>query len=78
MLVFGNMQKTKSINLPKALIELFRNKEEARIEIARAAVMDLMRRGKISIHQGAEIFGMSDEDFLAMIKDERIRIIDYN
>ena len=72
------MQKTKSINLPKALIELFKDKKEARIEIARAAVMDLIRRGKISTNQGAEIFGMSDGDFLALIKDESIRIIDYN
>lgn len=70
-------RKKKPINLPGALVELFEDKEEAQIEIAQAAVMDLVRRGKISPYQGAEILGMRYEDFSVLTAGEELPVIDY-
>jgi predicted HTH domain antitoxin len=67
----------KPIDLPRALVELFVDRKEAEVEIARAALVDLVRRGKISPHQGAEILRMRDEDFAVLIRDEEIPTIDY-
>ena len=44
--------------------------------IARAAVMDLVRRGRISPHMGAEILGMRYEDCSAIAAGEEIPLID--
>jgi len=68
--------KKKSIKLPTALIEIYENVGEARIMIARAAVMDLVRRGRISPDMGREILGMRYEDFSAMAAGETIPLID--
>ena len=67
----------KSIDLPRALVELFEDEREAEIEIARAAVVSLVRRGKIPPHRGAEILGMRCEDFLPMAAGEEVPTIDY-
>ena len=69
--------KKKTIKLPTALIKMYENAGEARIMIARAAVMDLLRRGRISLDMGAEILGMRYEDFSAMAAGEDIPLIDY-
>ena len=45
--------------------------------IARAAVMELMRRGRISSDMGAEILGMRYADFAAIAAGEDIPVIDY-
>lgn len=67
----------KQINVPKAIVELFEDEEEAQIEIAKAAVVYLVRRGKISLRQGAEILRMRCEDFLPMAAGEEVPTIDY-
>ena len=69
--------KKKNIKLPTALIEIYENGGEARIMIARAAVMDLVRKGRISPGMGGEILGMRYEDFSAMTAGEDIPLIDY-
>lgn len=69
--------KKKNIKLPAALIEIYEDAGEARIMIARAAVMDLVRKARISPHMGAEILGMRYEDFAVMAKGENIPLIDY-
>ena len=69
--------KKKSIKLPTALIEIYGNAEEARMMIARAAVMELVRSARISPLMGAEILGMRYEDFAIMAKGEDIPLIDY-
>ena len=66
----------KTVNLPAALIDIYENAGEARIMIARAAAMDLMRRGRISPDMGAEILGMRYEDLSAMAAGEDIPLID--
>ncbi len=63
--------------LPTALIEIYENAGEARIMIARAAVMYLLRKGRISPDMGAEILGMRYEDLSAMAAGEDIPLIDY-
>ena len=68
--------KKKTIKLPTALIEIYENAGEASIMIARAAVMDLTGRGRISPDMGAEILGMRYEDFSAMAAGENIPLID--
>ena len=67
----------KPVNLPVALIDIYADKGEAAIMIARATVMDLVRRGKISPDMGAGILGMRYEDFIALITGEEVPIIDY-
>ena len=67
----------KSIDLPGALVELFENEEGAGTEIAKAAVVDLVIRGKIPPHHGAEILRVRDEDFVALIMSQEVPIIDY-
>ncbi len=69
--------KKKSIKLPTALIEIYENAGEARMTIASAAVMDLVRRGRISPDMGAEILCIRYEDFSAMAAGEDIPLIDY-
>ncbi len=69
--------KKKTIKLPTALIEIYENAGEARIMIARAAVMDLVRRGRISPDMGAEILGVRYEDLSAMAAGEDISLINY-
>jgi len=69
--------KKKTIRLPSALIEIYENAGEAKIMIARAAVMDLVRKARISPHMGAEILGMRYEDFAVMAKGEDIPLVDY-
>ena len=66
----------KRISLPGSLIELFEDKEEAQMEIARAAVRDLVLRGRISPSMGAEILRMREEDFEALMRGEEIPVID--
>ncbi len=68
--------KKKSIKLPTALIEIYENDGEAGIMIARAAVMDLVRSGRISPDMGAEILGMRYEDPSAMAAGEESPLID--
>ena len=68
--------KKKIIKLPTALIEIYEGVGEARMMIARAAVMDLVRRGRISLDMGGEILGMRYEDFSAMAAGEDIPLID--
>ena len=68
--------KKKTIKLPTALIEIYENGGEARIIIARAAVMDLVRKGRISPGMGAEILGMRYEDFSVILAGEDIPLID--
>lgn len=67
----------KPVDLPRALVELFEGRKEAEMEIARAVVVGLVRRGKISPHQGAEILGMRCEDFLPMAAGEEVPTVDY-
>ena len=67
----------KPVKLPVALIDIYADKGEAAIMIARAAVMDLVRRSRISPHMGAEILGMRYEDFAAIAVGEGIPVIDY-
>ena len=69
--------KKKTIKLPTALIEIYENGGEARIIIARAAVMDLVRKGRISPGMGAEILGMRYEDFSVILAGEDIPLVDY-
>ena len=69
--------KKKNIKLPTALIEIYENAGEARIMIARAAVMDLVRRARISPGMGAEILGMRYEDFSVILAGEDIPLVDY-
>ena len=71
------MKKTKNIKLPADLIELYEDAGEARLTIARAAVMDLVKRSRISPGVGAEILGMRYEDFAIMAAGEDIPLIDY-
>ena len=68
--------KKKTIKLPTDLIEIYENAGEARIMIARAAVMDLVRSGRISPDMGADILGMRYEDFSVMAAGEDIPLID--
>ena len=68
--------KKKTIELPTTLIEIYENVGEARMMIARAAVMDLVRRGRISPDMGAAILGMRDGDFSVMAAGEEITLID--
>ncbi len=68
--------KKKTIKLPTVLIEIYENAGEARIMIARAAVIDLVGRGRISWDMGAEILGMRYEDFSVMASGEDIPLID--
>ena len=68
--------KKKTIKLPAALIEIYENGGEARMMVARAAVMDLVRRGRISPDMGGEILGMRYEDLSAMAAGEDIPLID--
>ena len=68
--------KKKDIKLPTALIEIYENAGEARIMIARAAVMDLVRSGRISPDMGAEILGMRYEDLSVILAGEEIPLID--
>ena len=72
-----NVPKKKPVKLPRGLIEIYENAGEARIMIARAAVMDLVRRGRISSDMGAEILGMRCEDFIVLITGEEVPTIDY-
>ncbi len=72
-----NRSKKKPVKLPVALIDIFEDEEVAGIMIARVAVMDLVRRGKISPDMGAEILGMRCEDFIALITGEEVHTIDY-
>ena len=67
----------KNIKLPTALIEIYENAGEARIMISRAAVMDLVRSGRISPGMGAEILGMRYEDFSVILAGEDIPLVDY-
>ena len=69
--------KRKTIKLPSTLIEIYESAGEARMMIARAAVMDLAKRGRISPDMGAEILGMRYEDLSAMAAGEDIPLIDY-
>jgi len=68
--------KKKTIKLPTTLIEIYENAGEARMMIARAAVMDLVRRGRISPDMGAEILGMGYEDLSAIATGEDMPLID--
>jgi len=72
-----NRSKKKNIKLPTALIEIYENAEEARMMIARAAVMDMVRKSRISPYMGAEILGMRYEDFAVMAAGEDIPLVDY-
>ena len=67
----------KNIKLPTALIEIYEDEGQAGILIARAAVMELVRKARISPHMGAEILGMRYEDFAVMAKGEDIPLVDY-
>ncbi len=67
----------KTVRLPVALIDIFADEGEAGIMIARAAVMDLVRRGRISPGMGAEILSMRYEDFSVVAAGEDIPFIDY-
>ena len=69
--------KKKTIKLPAALIDIYENAGEARIMIPRAAVMDLVRNGRISPGMGAEILGMRYEDFSVILAGEDIPLVDY-
>jgi len=69
--------KKKNIELPTALIEIYDDERQAGIMIAIAAVMDLVRKARISPHMGAEILGMRYEDFAAMVAGEDIPLVDY-
>ncbi len=69
--------KKKNIKLPTALIEIYENTGEARMMIARAAVMDLAGRGRISPDMGAEILGMRYEDISVIAAGEDIPLIDH-
>ena len=71
-----NRSKKKPVKLPVALIDIFADEGEAGIMIARAAVMDLVRRGWISSDMGAEILGMRYEDFSVVAAGEDIPLID--
>ena len=68
--------KRKNIRLLTALIEIYENAGEAGIMIARAAVMDMVRRDRISPHMGAEILGIRYEEFSVMAAGEDIPLID--
>ena len=69
--------KKKNMKLPTALIEIYENAGEARLMIARAAVMDLVRSGRISPDMGAEILGMRYEDLSAMATGEQIPLLSF-
>jgi len=70
------ISKKKNIKLPTALIEIYENAGEARIMIARAAVMDLVRSGRISPDMGAEILGMRYDDLSVILAGKEIPLID--
>ena len=70
------ISKKKNIKLPTALIEIYENAGEARIMIARAAVMDLVRSGRISPDMGAEILGMRYDDLSVIRAGKEIPLID--
>ena len=69
--------KKKTIKLPIALIEIYENAGEARMMIARAAVIDLVGSGRISPDMGAEILDMRYEDFAVIAAGENIPLIDF-
>ena len=69
-------QKKKSVDLPTTLVDIYEDAGEAEIMIARAAVMDLVRRGRLSPDMGAEILGVRYEDFSVMAAGEDIPLMD--
>ena len=68
--------KRRNIKLPTALIEIYENAGEAGMMIARAAVMDMVQRGRISPHMGAEILGIRYEELSVIATGEDIPLID--
>lgn len=66
-------------NLPDEVFEekLWKDEKEAIVEIKRSAVLDLVRRKKISWRRGAEILGITYREFLDLMGEHQIPAFDY-
>ncbi|MBI4595127.1 MAG: UPF0175 family protein [Candidatus Tectomicrobia bacterium] len=58
-------------------IKLWKDEKEAALEIKRSAVLDLVRRTKISWRRGAELLGITYREFLDLMSEHRIPAFDY-
>ncbi|MFQ6091415.1 MAG: UPF0175 family protein [bacterium] len=74
------MKKTLKLYLefPKALVEnLWKNEKIAAWEIKKAAVLNLVRTQVITSSRGAELLEMNYHDFLDLMAQEGIPVINY-
>lgn len=69
--------KELTVRLPESLIEDLGGAQRAAEEVTRAAVLDLVRNGKISAGKGAEFLGMTRHDFLDLMDAHDVPVIDY-
>jgi len=57
--------------------KLWEDEKEAVLEIKRSAILDLVRRKKISWRRGAELLGITYREFLDLMGEHRIPAFDY-
>jgi predicted HTH domain antitoxin len=65
-------------DLPDSLYDEVLGDETQAAEAAkRALVLDWLRGGRVSVRKGAELLGLSYEDFLAVLAAHRVPVCDY-
>ncbi|MSS73627.1 MAG: UPF0175 family protein [Candidatus Latescibacteria bacterium] len=69
--------KALMVRLPESLVEDLGGEQKAAEEVTRAAVLDLVRTGKISAGRGAELLHMTRHDFLDLMEAHDVPVIDY-
>lgn len=57
--------------------KLWKDEKEAVSEIKKSAILDLVRRKKLSWRRGAELLGITYREFLALMGEHKIPAFDY-
>ena len=67
---------TLDVAVPDELVEVLGSTEEAKRHLTRTAVLDLVRRQAMSQGKGAEILDMSLWEFLELMSDNDVPMVD--
>jgi hypothetical protein len=70
------MTATRTLNVPKILLDFWQPEAHAERKITEAAVLALVGEGTITISRGAELLGLPPQDFLALMHHHGLSVWD--
>ena len=69
---------TQTIQVPQILVNAWGRQESAQQKIVEAAVLELVREGKMSSGKAAEVLGVTRWDFLDLMSERNVPHVNFS